>query len=85
MWKWVKQWTGEGPPRAERTFDELVADALHQEAEARERNQRPGSFRVTRGEYVELCGDSRVDFIYEAGLVQRPTFMGLFLEVVRKP
>lgn len=42
---------------------------------------KPGPFKVTEGEYIALLKERRVDFIYENGHTQRPTYWGLFIEV----
>lgn len=81
MWQWFKLWTGEGPPRPDRTVAEMDEEVMHLSAQAQGKLIKPGPFKVTEGEYIALLKDRRVDFIYENGHMQRPTYWGLFIEV----
>ena len=80
MWKWFKEWVGEGPPRPDRTLDEMQEEALHITAKVQS-GMRPGPFKVTEGEYITLLKNRQVDFIYEHGRVQVPTYWGMTVEV----
>jgi len=80
---WFQSWGVLWPPAEPRTAEELQQGAIeiiaHAEAHKLPIGRKP--FVISKAEYITLLKERNVDFIYENGHVQRPTFMGLWVEV----
>lgn len=80
-WEWKRIWTGADPEPKCRTTEAIRQDAIIKTAKAEATRTMPSALKINQAEYVTLLRDRAVDFIYEAGHIQRPTFMGLKLEI----
>ncbi len=80
---WFKAWGVLPPPAEPRTAEELRQGAIeiiaHAEAHKLDVHRKP--FVISEAEYIVLLKERGVDFVYENGHVQRPTFLGLWVEV----